>query len=83
MCRVLGDLIAQLFDLKADLGVLHHALDAVEVGEVADRLVGVVQHSSDSLRNKQAVTQLFDLQFPRLSSFTVFTLVGAGERQCG
>lgn len=31
------------------LGVLHHTLNAVEVGEVTDRLIGVAQHSSDSL----------------------------------
>ncbi len=39
----------RLFDSKAYLGVLHHTLDAVEVGEVIDRFVGIVQHSSDSL----------------------------------
>ena len=43
--RVLG-----LFDMKAYLWVLHYALDAVEVGEVTDRLVGIIQHSSDGLK---------------------------------
>ena len=47
--RVLGP-----FDLKAYLWVLHYALDAVEVGEVADRLVGIIQHSSDGLKDKWA-----------------------------
>ena len=42
-----------LCDLQAYLGVLHHALDAVEVGEVADRLVGIVQHSPDSLGDNE------------------------------
>lgn len=45
-------LITRLFDLQAYLGVLHHALDAVEVGEVTDRLIGIVQHSSDSLEEE-------------------------------
>lgn len=48
----LGVLITQVVDLKAYLGVLHHTLDAIEVREVTDRLVGVVQHSSYSLRDK-------------------------------
>lgn len=34
---------------EGDLGVLHHALDAVKVGQVADGLVGIVQHPSDGL----------------------------------
>lgn len=45
-------LTTRLFDVKADLGVLHHTLNAVKVGEVTDGLIGVVQHSSDSLSDE-------------------------------
>lgn len=38
-----------LFDLQAYLGVLHHTLDAVKVGEITHWLAGIVQHSPDSL----------------------------------
>lgn len=47
-----------LFDLKGNLRVLHHALDAVEVGQVTDGLVGIVQHSSDSLPDRWETTCL-------------------------
>lgn len=40
-----------------NLGVLHHALDAVKVGQVADGLVGIVQHPSDSLTEGREVTR--------------------------
>lgn len=31
------------------LGILHYALNAVKIREIADRLIGIVQHSSNSL----------------------------------
>lgn len=46
------------FDLKGNLGVLHHALNAVKVGQVTDGLVGIVQHSSDSLPGRWETTRL-------------------------
>lgn len=60
MCvyKVLSVFITSLFDVKANLGVLHHTLNAVKVGQVTDRLIGVVQHSSDSLRDKQSSSRL-------------------------
>lgn len=31
------------------LGILHNALNAVKIREIADRLIGIIQHSSNSL----------------------------------
>lgn len=50
MCCVPAVCSLSLVDLKDYLGILHHTLDAVKVGEVTDWFVGVIQHSSDGLR---------------------------------
>lgn len=58
--------------VKANLGVLHHTLDAVEVREVADRLVGIIQHSSDSLGDERAA-QEYAMLFTVTRSSLVYT----------
>lgn len=54
MLGVKNCLLVTGLSLRGYLRVLHHALDAVKVGEVADGLVGIVQHPSDSLEGPES-----------------------------
>lgn len=70
MCKneILGYLLPKISDSKVDgtcnyfeslyLWVLHDALDAVKVGELIDRLAGIIQESSDSLNTNRDGTKL-------------------------
>lgn len=40
------------------LRVLHYTFDAVKVGKITDRFIGVVQHSSNCLKKEKAAKEI-------------------------